>query len=85
MRSPSSTLCVPRAPQTPDRVSRLIPEGSIAADPSRVVWIARVSGDLLNLHDYPWSRSGAPDQQGDIVIDDATGEILGVYPNQPLG
>ena len=43
-------------------------------------------GDYLNLRDYPWSinagapRAGAcqgPGPEGTLVIDDATGQILG--------
>lgn len=60
-----------------------IPDAQPAAQPDRIVWIVRVSGDFLNLHDLPWSQSGTPDPSGTIVIDDATGTILGVYPHDP--
>lgn len=58
----------------------------------RVVWITRGTGDYLNLHDYPWSSASRPTDDpaviacegpgpaGVIVIDDGSGEILGVYP-----
>lgn len=58
----------------------------------RVVWITRGTGDYLNLHDYPWSLASRPTDDpaviacegpgpaGVIVIDDGSGEILGVYP-----
>jgi hypothetical protein len=48
------------------------------------------SGDYLNLADHPWSKSSpvdpaqvnfaGPAPAGTIVIDDVTGPILGVYP-----
>ena len=57
--------------------------GAVAADPARVVWVAGVTGDFLNLHDLPWSSAGTPYPSGHIVIDDATGAILGVYPSGP--
>ena len=62
-----------------------IPRADAGADPGRIVWVVRVSGDLLNLGDLPWSRSGAPDPSGTIVIDDASGTILGVFPHDPPG
>lgn len=60
-----------------------IPDAQAAAEPDRIVWIVRASGDSLNLHDLPWSNSGVPYPSGNIVIDDATGTILGVYPHAP--
>jgi hypothetical protein len=60
-----------------------IPDAQAAAQPDRIVWIVRASGDFLNLHDLPWSSSGAPYPSGNLVIDDATGTILGVYPHAP--
>lgn len=59
-----------------------------------IVWVTKGTGDYLNNEDHPWSaRSGrvvtndpaawvcaGPGPAGTIVIDDATGEILGVYP-----
>ena len=65
------------------QLERRIPDAQPAAQPDRIVWIVRVSGDFLNLHDLPWSQSGTPDPSGTIVIDDATGTILGVYPHDP--
>jgi hypothetical protein len=62
-----------------------VPPAAVAQQPDRVVWVVLVSGDLLNLGDFPWSRSGAPDPEGTIVIDDASGTILGVYPHDPPG
>lgn len=62
-----------------------IPQEAVAQQPDRVVWVVLVSGDLLNLGAFPWSQSGAPDPGGNIVIDDATGSILGVYPHDPPG
>ena len=62
-----------------------VPPDAVAQQPDRVVWVVLVSGDLLNLGDFPWSRSGAPDPEGTIVIDDASGTILGVYPHDPPG
>jgi hypothetical protein len=59
------------------------------------VWVTRGVGDYLNLRDYPWSttpkqtddRTGiachGPGPAGILVIDDATGTILGVYPLVP--
>ena len=60
---------------------------------SAIVWVTKGRGDYLNLSDRPWSSAyaagsatatqacTAPAQAGTIVIDDATGEILGVYPD----
>lgn len=61
---------------------------------TQIVWITKGVGDYLNLRDWPWSHStrqadadtvealtcGGPGPAGTIVIDDATGSILGVYP-----
>ena len=60
-----------------------VPAEALAADPGRVVWVASVTGDFLNLNDLPWSSAGTPYPSGNIVIDDATGAILGVYPSGP--
>jgi hypothetical protein len=65
----------------------------------QIVWVTKGQGDYLNLSDHPWStRIGwadqldpnptrliceAPGPQGTLVIDDATGVILGVYPESP--
>ena len=61
----------------------------------RIVWSHRGRGDYLNLHDHAWSESSSagtdprqlvcngPGPEGTIVIDDATGDILGVYPESP--
>ena len=67
------------------RFEPAISAAQAAAQPGRIVWIVQVSGDFLNLRDLPWSRQGAPDPSGNIVIDDATGTILGVYPHDPPG
>lgn len=71
-----------RAAHSP-KLEPAVPANAVAADPGRVVWVASVTGDFLNLHDLPWSRAGTPDRGGNIVIDDATGSILGVYPGGP--
>jgi hypothetical protein len=70
-------------------------DGCIPDEPStQIVWITRGVGDYLNLRDLPWSTTtrqenadtaaaltcGGPGPAGTIVIDDATGAILGVYP-----
>ncbi len=60
-----------------------IPSRAVNAAPNRVVWIVSASGDFLNLHDLAWSTRGAPDPGGTIVIDDATGAVLGVFPHDP--
>ncbi|HEX5466781.1 MAG TPA: hypothetical protein VFW92_08935 [Candidatus Limnocylindrales bacterium] len=60
-----------------------LPKAALAAHPDRVLWIVEVNGDLLDLHDLPWSTAGAPGPVGTIVIDDASGTILGVYPHVP--
>jgi hypothetical protein len=63
----------------------------------QVVWVTKGVGDYLNLRDLPWSHAtaqaeadtalamacGGPGPAGTIVIDDATGAILGVYPAIP--
>ena len=58
----------------------------------RTVWITKGVGDYLNPHDFAWSRHfGQFDEgfqlacqgaaaSGTLVIDDANGDILGVYP-----
>jgi len=57
-----------------------------------IVWVTKGAGTYLNLADHAWSSTtpaaddpaGAcsyPAPAGTIVIDDATGEILGVYPD----
>jgi len=62
---------------------------------SGIVWVTKGAGTYLNLAALPWSRPSQPGddpaqlacrdpaQAGTIVIDDATGEILGVYPENP--
>jgi len=63
-----------------------------------IVWVTRGAGDYLNLRDHPWSSNFsqevganpssaayaclAPSTQGTLVIDDATGEILAVFPGE---
>ena len=77
---------------TADRAAAL--DGCIPAGMgSGVVWVTVGRGDYLNLSDRAWSRAyrpggdlttqacTAPAHAGTIVIDDATGEILGVYPD----
>jgi hypothetical protein len=59
---------------------RIAPQ-AVADQPERVVWVVAVTGDFFNNHDLAWSRSGLPESTGTIVIDDATGTILGVYPH----
>jgi hypothetical protein len=65
----------------------------------QIVWVTKGLGDYLNLSDRPWSKKfsqasqldpdpsrmicEAPGPQGTLVIDDATGVILGVYPESP--
>jgi hypothetical protein len=63
----------------------------------RTVWITKGVGDYLNPHDFAWSRhfgqfdagfqlacqGAAP--SGTLVIDDATGDVLGVYPGDHDG
>ncbi len=53
----------------------------------RIVWITKGTGDYLNLVDHAWSKAASaelvcsgPGPAGTIVIDDASGSILGVYP-----
>jgi hypothetical protein len=58
-----------------------------------IVWVTKGVGDYLNLHDLPWSHGSeqsddpwvlaceGPGPAGTIVIDDATGSVLGVYPS----
>jgi len=53
---------------------------------SGVVWVTKGQGTYLNLASHPWSSTtgsvvcSGPGPAGTIVIDDATGLILGVYP-----
>ena len=58
---------------------------AVAGQPDRVVWVVSVTGDVLNLTDLSWSRQSGADAAGNIVIDDASGMILGVYPHDPPG
>lgn len=70
-------------------------DGCIPSEQSdQIVWVTKGQGDYLNLSDHPWSTlavqaeqmdplvlaCGGPGPAGTIVIDDATGRILGVYP-----
>lgn len=76
-----------------DEASKI--DGCIPVQSStEIVWITKGIGDYLNLRDWPWSQAtrqanadtvyaltcGGPGPAGTIVIDDATGAILGVYP-----
>jgi hypothetical protein len=70
-----------------------------AKSSGELVWVTKGVGDYLNLAAHPWSKSLAgsndteapsqvqmcagPGPAGTIVIDDATGGILGVYPEDP--
>lgn len=57
-----------------------------------IVWVTKGVGDYLNLKTLPWSRGTEPTDDplviacegpgpaGTLVIDDATGSVLGVYP-----
>jgi hypothetical protein len=73
-------------------------DGCIPEESStQIVWITKGVGDYLN-GGLPWSPStrqeeadtvaaltcGGPGVAGTIVIDDATGAILGVYPEMAL-
>jgi len=58
---------------------------AVAGQPDRVVWVVSVSGDVLNLTDLSWSQQSGADAAGNIVINDASGTILGVYPHDPPG
>ena len=65
----------------------------------QIVWVTKGEGDYLNLSDHPWSTTMSPADElgpdpirsicespgplGTLVIDDATGVILGVYPESP--
>ncbi len=65
---------------------------------SAIVWVTRGSGDYLNLRVHAWSSNFsqevganpssaayaclAPSIQGTLVIDDATGKILAVFPGE---
>lgn len=59
--------------------------------------VTKGRGDYLNLADHAWSPSSFhasaderamtcvyPGPEGTLVIDDATGAILGVYPGSPI-
>lgn len=60
-----------------------VPAGPVAAAPDRIVWVVQASGDFMTPHELPWSSAGVPFPEGDLVIDDATATILGVYPRPP--
>lgn len=70
-------------------------DGCIPSEQSdEIVWVTKGEGDYLNLSDHQWSKlpsqaeemdpvvlaCDGPGPAGTIVIDDATGQILGVYP-----
>ena len=57
-----------------------IPETAVIEAPRRTVWVAVVSGDVLNLQEHAWSHRTGADREGTIVIDDAAATILGVFP-----
>jgi hypothetical protein len=74
-------------------------DGCIPPEPSDlIVWVTKGQGDYMNHTDYPWSRAFSPEVAADpsleacsgngtagtMVIDDATGQILGVYPSNPF-
>lgn len=64
-----------------------------------VVWVTIGAGDYLNLRGHPWSSNYSqaiasdasaraclgPSHEGTMVVDDATGEILGVFPGSHDG
>ena len=64
---------------------------------SDIVWVTKGTGDYLNLSSHPWSPRGSkqtasdpvasqcldPGPSGTLVIDDSTGQILGVFPARP--
>jgi hypothetical protein len=58
-----------------------IPIDAVTERPDRLVWVVKVTGDLLNFHVLAWSNGEFPGPSGTIVIDDATQVILGVYPD----
>jgi hypothetical protein len=62
-----------------------VPEQAAAAQPDRVVWVVSATGQFLNLHRLEWSEAGMAYPSGNIVIDDATAAILGVYPHDLPG
>jgi hypothetical protein len=61
-----------------------------------IVWVTMGDGDYINAENHPWSSQmtnstdpvvrGCSDNgtRGTIVVDDASGSILGVYPVNPL-
>lgn len=63
-----------------------------------IVWVTKGHGDYLNLADHAWSPSSLhasardesamtctyPGPEGTLVIDDASGALLGVYPASPI-
>jgi hypothetical protein len=70
-------------------------DGCIPSEQSdQIVWVTKGQGDYLNLSDHQWSTlpsqaeamdplvlaCGGPGPAGSIVVDDATGQIFGVYP-----
>jgi hypothetical protein len=64
----------------------------------QIVWVTKGQGDYMNHVAYPWSNAftqtiaadpsalvcSGNGTAGTIVIDDATGQILGVYPSNPF-
>jgi predicted NBD/HSP70 family sugar kinase len=62
-----------------------VPEQAAAGQPDRIVWVVSATGDFLNLHRLEWSEAGMAYPSGNIVIDDATAAVLGVYPHDLPG
>ena len=64
-----------------------------------IVWVTMGAGDYLNLRSHSWSSNYSqaaaadpaqraclgPSHEGTMVVDDATGEILGVFPGSHDG
>ncbi len=57
-----------------------VPAAEVADVAERVVWVAKVRGDVFASTDRPWSPADDPAPCGHLVFDDATLELLAVFP-----
>ena len=57
-----------------------IPTSAVTSEPGRVVWVARVAGDVFATEARAWSPADYPAPCGHLVVDDTTLELLAVFP-----
>lgn len=57
-----------------------VPAAEVTDNPGRVVWVAKVRGDVFASSARAWSPADYPAPCGHLVFDDATLELLAVFP-----